>query len=65
MNKHITAKGFYRGWRIYQNPQSGSQTWKANRFGVEMCANTQDLIVSMIDHRENDKTNPFRSNRNF
>jgi hypothetical protein len=51
---------FYKGWAvtyIAHRPVTG--TWRAERFGVGMCASTSDAIKRMIDARareENDKT---------
>ena len=40
----------YRGWKIYYYP-TGSQHWKAEQYGVGMCANSVDLLKRMIDRR--------------
>ena len=44
---------FYNGWEIhYSNgPYAGSQCYKAYRFGVSICANSETLICEMIDRR--------------
>ena len=40
----------YRGWKIYYYP-TGSQHWKAEQYGVEMCANSVEALKRMIDMR--------------
>lgn len=38
------------GWHIWQD-SNGSQSWKANRFGVRLCARTRELLMMMIVRR--------------
>jgi len=48
----IMIKRFYRGWAIYYSanaPITGK--FGAERFGVHMCANTEELLITMINQR--------------
>ena len=42
---------YYAGWKIYDNGPHAPVTgrFSAERFGVTMCANTQELLIRMID----------------
>ena len=44
----------YKGWKIKYWPV-GSQHYKAIKFGVELCANSKELIRQMIDLRAENK----------
>ena len=44
----------YRGWKIYYYP-TGSQHWKAEQYGVEMCANSKQALENMIDQKIYDR----------
>ncbi len=37
----------YKGWAIY----GGGDRWAAYRWGVRMRANSQELLITMIDNR--------------
>lgn len=37
----------YRGWSVYGD----GDTWAAYRFGVRMRANSESLLIAMIDSR--------------
>ncbi len=47
----------YKGWKIKKRPNKdpatgwpiGDPVWKAERFGVEMQANSKGLLLEMID----------------
>lgn len=41
----------YLGWKISYFP-IGSQIWKASRFGVDLCANSKELLLAMIASRK-------------
>jgi hypothetical protein len=41
----------YRGWKIYYYPV-GSQHWRAEQYGVGMCANSEGALKRMIDVRQ-------------
>lgn len=43
----------FLGWEItyHDGPFSGSQCWRAERFGVTMCANTKEALKEMILQR--------------
>jgi hypothetical protein len=46
-------KRFYRGWSIYYSanaPVTGK--FQAVKFGVSMCANTEEMLVLMINQRQ-------------
>jgi len=49
----LEAHGEYKGWKLTYYP-IGSQHWKASRFGVNMCANSKELLIQMIDNRKDD-----------
>ena len=40
----------YKGWKIIYRP-IGGQHWRAEQYGVGMCANSVDLLKRMIDRR--------------
>ena len=40
----------YKGWKIIYRP-IGGQHWRAEQYGVGMCANSVDLLKRMIDMR--------------
>ncbi len=44
----------YMGWHI-RYTTSGSQRWQASKNGVQLCANTLDLLKLMIRQRNLDK----------
>lgn len=47
----------YAGWKIYDNGPYAPVTgrFSAERFGVTMCANTQELLIRMIETRIKDE----------
>lgn len=44
----------YKGWKIKYLP-IGSNYYKAIKFGVELCANSEELLCRMIDLRVENK----------
>ena len=40
----------YKGWKIYYYPVGG-QHWRAEQYGVGMCANSEEALKRMIDIR--------------
>ena len=40
----------YKGWRIFYKPV-GSQHWRAEQYGIGMCANSVEALKRMIDVR--------------
>lgn len=50
------GKCWYRGWDVSYKPERPvTGKWRAERFGVGMCANTREMIIRMIDRREKDR----------
>ena len=46
------APDAYRGWAIsYSAARPVTGQWRAERFGVGMCAGTRDALIRMIDTR--------------
>lgn len=52
MRDSVSVRRVYRGWWIYFNPHAPvTGRWSAVRFGVSMCAGTEEGLIHMIDTR--------------
>lgn len=53
----------YRGWRIsYNGSRPATGTWRAERFGVGMCNNSEESIKRMVDTKV-DEERQWRNER--
>lgn len=47
------SAGFIQGWHItYDRDRPVTGVWRAERFGVGMCAGNQEAIVRMVETKE-------------
>lgn len=45
-------RGYYQGWKVTcDTTRPTTSTWVATRFGVEVCAATQDAIIGIISYK--------------
>lgn len=53
----------YKGWVITYNPSLPvTGKWRAEQFGVGMCAGTKEAIKRMIDAKVLERQNEWRKN---
>lgn len=48
--------GLYKGWRVtYDKTRPVTGTWRAERFGVGVCNNSEESLLRMIDVKNKEK----------
>lgn len=54
--RHWNPRRNYRGWYVYYQPGAPvTGRWAAVRYGVSICAGTEEAIIHMIDTRPDDQ----------
>ena len=56
----------YRGWRITYDPlRQVTGTWRADRYGVGMCNNSEEFIRRMVDTKVEEKHHELQTRNQY
>lgn len=56
----------YRGWRITYDPlRPVTGTWRAARYGVGMCNNSEESIRRMVDTKVEEKHHELQTRNQY